>query len=175
MEKVERQATVARIFSHQHERLEAFLRVRLANDDDAAELAQEAFLRLLRVKRPDLIRNPQGYLYRIARNLVHELYTRQRIRYDAKIDLDLLESQEPTPHDQAVLAGRREWVEKTMRELPPKCQAALLLRWREGLTQAEIGERLQVSRQMVQKYLAAGIAHCRKRLRQIASEQEGLW
>ena len=53
-----------------------------------------------------------------------------------------------------------------LRELSPKCQRALLLRWREGLKVAEIAEIMQLSRGMVKKYLAQGLVHFRKRLAQ---------
>lgn len=158
-------AIVTQLFADHRDRLEAYLRTRLADRDDAAELAQEAYLRMLRVKRADLIRNPEAYLFRVARNLVHELYNRHRPYRVTGIDVDQLESGEPSPYERAVLAKRRELVERAMQELSPKCRAALLLRWREDLTQAEIAERMNLSRQMVQKYLAKGIAHCRKRLR----------
>lgn len=164
-------AQVAQLFADHHDRLEAYLRTRLANRDDAAELAQEAYLRMLRVKRAHLIRHPHAYLYRIARNLVHELYASPRASSVADIDVDTLESADPSPFDLAVLARRRELVEEAMEELAPKCRAALLLRWREGLTQAEIARRMNLSRQMVQKYLAVGIAHCRKRLRKVADQE----
>lgn len=150
------------------------MRARLANPEDAAEVAQEAYLRMLRVKRAELIRNPQAYLFRIARNLVHELYTRRRVPGETDTDTDALESKDPSPFDLAVLAGRRELVERAMNELPVKCRTALLLRWRQGLTQEEIAQRMNLSRQMVQKYLATGIAHCRKRLRKIAARERGL-
>ena len=41
-------ARVKQLFVDQRDRLEAYLRARLANPDDAAELAQEAYLRMLR-------------------------------------------------------------------------------------------------------------------------------
>ena len=170
-EQAKAKAKVADLFADHHDRLEAYLRKRLANQNDAAELAQEAYLRILRVKRADLIRHPEAYLYRVARNLVHELYAGHRPNSFADVDVDQLTSGDPSPFDQALLARRRELVQRAMEELSPKCQAALLLRWHEDLTQAEIAERINVSRQMVQKYLASGIAHCRKRLRRIAEQE----
>lgn len=173
----EARAGVAQLFADHRDRLQQYLRARLANPDDAAELAQEAYLRLLRVKRADLIRHPQAYLFRIAHNLLHELYTGGQMRIDADVDgemeLDALESAEPTPDELAVLAARRGMIEKTVAELPAKCQAALVLHWREGLTQEEIAQRMSLSRQMVQKYLARALAHCQKRLRHIAAEERG--
>ena len=171
----EARARVAKLFADHRDRLQQYLRARLANPDDAAELAQEAYLRLLRVKRVDMIRHPQAYLFRIAHNLLHELYTGRQMRIDADTDaeteLDALESAELTPDESAVLAGRRAMIEKAMSELPVKCRAALVLYWREGFTQKEIAERMNLSRQMVQKYLAQGLAHCQKRLRHIAAEE----
>ena len=134
-------------------------------------MAQEAFLRLMRVKRVDLIRHPEAYLYRIARNLVIEINTGSQLR-GSDVNIDQLESGDPSPYDLAALARRRELVAQAISELPPKCQAALLLRWREDLTQAEIAERLDLSRQMVQKYLATGIAHCQKRMRKIVELEQ---
>ena len=164
---------IAQLFAVNRDRLQVYLRARLANEEDAAELAQETYLRLLRVKRLDLIRHPQAYLYRIARNLLYELYTSRRIDTDTEIDFDLIQSEEPTPEELAILTVRREQIEEAMKELSPKCRAALLLHWHEGLTQAEIGERLKLSRQMVQKYLAQGLAHCQKRLRRFGTKDEG--
>ena len=173
----EARAQVAQLFADHRDRLQQYLRARLANPDDAAELAQEAYLRLLRVKRADLIRHPQAYLFRIAHNLLHELYTGRQMRLDGDIDadveLDALESEEPSPDELAVLAGRRRMIGRAVAELPEKCQAALVLHWRDGLTQLEIAERMNLSRQMVQKYLARGLAHCQKRLRHIAAEERG--
>ncbi len=173
----ESRARVAQLFSDHRDRLRQYLSARLANPDDAAELAQEAYLRLLHTKRADLVRHPQAYLFRIARNLLHELYTGRQMRIDAgvaaEVELDDLESAEPSPDDFAVLAARRRMIGKAINGLPAKCQAALVLHLREGLTQKEIAARMDLSRQMVQKYLARGLAHCRKRLRHVAAEERG--
>ena len=59
-------------FREHRGRLYQYLRRRLANEEDAQDLAQEAYLRLLRVSRTELVRDPQAYLYRVARNLVYE-------------------------------------------------------------------------------------------------------
>lgn len=172
MPKPKERAPVALLFADHRDRLQQYLRSRLNNEDDAAELAQEAYLRMLRVKRADLIRHPQAYLFRIAHNLLHELYTGRWPNSTVDMELDLLESDDPSPHELAVLNSRRKLIEKAIQELPAKCQAALLLHWHAGLTQAEIGKRMELSRQMVQKYLAQGLAHCQKRLRRFVEADQ---
>ena len=52
-----------------------FLGARLANEQDAQDLAQEAYLRLLRASNSRVIHDPVAYVLRIARNLLHEWYS----------------------------------------------------------------------------------------------------
>ena len=47
-----------------------FLAVRLRNADDVPDLAQEVFLRLLRVEWYESIRSPEAYLFTIASHVV---------------------------------------------------------------------------------------------------------
>src|SRR6267154_2269282 len=55
-----------------HDGLVKFLARRTTTPADAQDLAQEVYLRLLRVERLALIRQPRSYLLRIAANLLHE-------------------------------------------------------------------------------------------------------
>ncbi len=48
------------------------LRSRTSRPSDVDDLAQEVYLRLLRVPEPELVTNPQGYLYRVALNVAEE-------------------------------------------------------------------------------------------------------
>jgi RNA polymerase sigma factor (sigma-70 family) len=49
-------------------------------------------------------------------------------------------------------------------ELSAKCRAVLIMHRRDGMTCDEIGERLNISRSMVKRYLANGLRHCCERL-----------
>lgn len=171
--RTDQRATVRQLFADNSDRLRQYLRSRLANEHDAQELAQEAYLRMLRIKRLDFVRNPEAYLFRIAKNLVHELYSGRRIGVSGDVDLDTIESDDPSLEELAVLSARRRQVERALAELSPKCKAAVMLQWREGLTQLEIAERMNLSRSMVQKYLAAGLLHCQKRLRRSVEADRG--
>jgi len=53
---------------------------------------------------------------------------------------------------------------QVLRELPPKCQAAVSLQYWQGLSYAEIGQQLDISPHMVKKYLSRALAHCRRRM-----------
>ena len=63
---------VERLFAQHRGALQAFFYRRIKAKHDAADLVQEVYLRILRVKDADAIRNPEGYLYTVASNLVYE-------------------------------------------------------------------------------------------------------
>ena len=66
-----RKAFVERLFAHRGA-LQAFFFRRLQTKSDAADLVQEVYLRMLRVKDSDSILNPEAYLFTVAGNLLKE-------------------------------------------------------------------------------------------------------
>ena len=53
---------------------------------------------------------------------------------------------------------------QVLRQLPPKCHAAVVLQYVHGLSYQQIAERLDVSPRMVKKYLGQALGHCRRRM-----------
>lgn len=161
-------AFVERMFSEQRHSLQAFFHRRLRTKHEAADLVQEVYLRMLRVKDSDAIRNPEGYLFTVATNLVIEQAVLAR-RQTTSLD----EEHQPMPGEmgrsiefeeaydtQARVARLRE----VLAQLPPKCRATVHLKYQHGLSYQEIAAELGVSPHMVQKYLGIALAHCRRRM-----------
>ena len=151
--------------------LRRHLRKNLDSDQDAEDIAHEAYVKLLRECRKDKeIHNPKAYLFQIARHLVYQHYAaRERRPTLSDADVDRLPSTDENVEALTLDAIRRQQVNKAVRELPAKCRRTLLLRWRNGLRVAEIAVEMDLSQAMVKKYLASGLAHCRKRLRRYVS------
>lgn len=143
---------------------------RLSDRDAAADVVQDAFLRYASVSQPPhcrVIDNPRHFLWRIVLNLVADL-RRHRLRQGHHMDLDDVADwhADPQPSAEQVLESRRQLrrLRAALNELPDNCRRALLLNRLEGLTHAEIGERLGVSASMVSKYIMRALKHCVKRL-----------
>ena len=147
---------------------------RLSCEQDVNDIAQEACLKLLQAYRNKAnIRNPNAYLYRIAGNLLYRHYAGQEKREVANL-IDNLADDSSCPEEQTTRAMHAERINQTVRELSPKCQQALYLRWRKGMQVLEIAEAMNLSRGMVKKYLAKGLAHCRGRLIDRDAEEKTL-
>lgn len=159
---------VKQVFAAADGDLNRFLSMRLPNACDAQDLAQEAYLRLLRVERADLIRRPEALLFRIAANLVYEFYLKRsrRERPDTELVEGAIAGDRQHPTEDSALARRRvAKLERVTASLSPKCRAALIMARRDGMTYAEIAVRLNVSTNMVKKYLKTAHAHCRKKMK----------
>jgi RNA polymerase sigma-70 factor (ECF subfamily) len=144
--------------------LHRFLVRRLRGSQQAQDLAQEAYLRLLRVERAELVRQPRAYLYRIAVNLVSEFRLRARrepITYDSETVAELAEIAGVETNSDAQRAADAEQVEALLEQLPPLYRAILILRKRDGLSYPEIAQQLDISVHTVKKYLARAVAKCR--------------
>jgi len=141
-----------------------FIRLRVGNAADAREIAQEAYLRLMRLSQVDLVRNPEAYLFRIASNMLHEygLRQRQRAEVESLADEPL---PAPTSFEAAVSREQAAKLDAVLGKLPPNRRAALVLHLRDDLTCAEIARQMGVSVPMVKKHLALALSYCRKRLR----------
>jgi len=148
--------------------LQRFLIRRVSHAQDADDLAQEVFARLLRVRDADLVRTPLSYLLGIATHVVREFRQRkhsERIVFDSDVTDDLCENP-----DSAAPAGVAERLElqdrldRALKLLPPTHQLVLLLVKRDGLSYAEAAKTTGLSVHTIEKYLVEARAQLRVRL-----------
>ena len=164
----EKKALVERLFAAHSGALQAFFYRRVRNRSEATDLAQEVYLRMLRARDTDAIRDTEAYLFTVAGNLVKEHGARDR-RRGITVDVDDVTVQEqlaePPGFDGQIDAHlRTQRLREVLQQLPPKCHAAVVLQYAHGLSYQQIGERLGVSPRMVKKYLGQALGHCRRRM-----------
>ena len=155
-------ATVERAYGRA---LRRFLSRRLRHaSSDLPDVFQEIFLRLLRIKDHESIRNPQAYLYTIARHVLHQ-YTLKRTASPVAMDPlelvgDLPAETSVDPAEEAELEQQLTQVGGALEQYSPRAYATLVMYRCEGMTLEEIGARLGVSGPMARKYLIRAIAFC---------------
>jgi RNA polymerase sigma factor (sigma-70 family) len=159
---------VGRLFADHRAALQSFFLRRIHGKADAADLAQEVYVRMLRIRDPGAIRNPVAYLYTVANNLVRENAVFDR-RQASGVDIDETLVQEqlgtwPTFEGDLDATQRVARLGVVLKQLRPKCRAAVELRFTHELSFREIAAHLGVSPQMAKKYVAQGLGHCRRRM-----------
>lgn len=156
---------VAGLAAQYGRRLRRFLRLRVGNQSDVSDLAQEVFLRLLRVPNHQDIRSPEAYLFTIASHVIHQAHQKQSSAptslewVESFADASLVSGDDPSA--KVELAQRMEQLERTLNQLPPRVAKALLLHRLFGQSIEEIADELGVAEITVKKYLARALVHCR--------------
>lgn len=161
-------ALVERLFAAHRRALQAFFYKRVRHHADATDLAQEVYLRMLRVRDLSSIRNSEAYLYTVAANLAKEHAARDRRRgvaVDVEDSAVQPELAELASFDSEIdVAHQIKRLREVLRQLPPRCHAAVVLQYVHGLSYEEIAQRLGVSPRMVKRYLGQALGHCRRRM-----------
>ena len=156
--------------------LRRFLAARLRNSADLPDLVQEIYLRLLRLKDYEAIRNPRAYLYTIAGHVLHEHRLRHAGTSDTTDSLDAMGSLQAAapdnPAEEADIERRMEALGRSLEEHSPRAYAVLIMYRCEDLTLKEIGQRLGISSVMAHKYLVRAIRYCDEHLRTERGHQE---
>ncbi len=142
--------------------LRNYLRRRLRSPDDLDDLAQEVYLRLLRIQNEDKIdsvREPMAYVYTVAASVVADWH-RSVGRFAARGitiedgEQELNEAVETVRgEDPADRIARQQHIERLLGQLPPIQAAALLLHSRDGFSYEEIAAKLNLSVGMVHYHL----------------------
>ena len=169
-ERARKPGLVERLFAEQRGALKAFFR-RRTRTADAADLAQEVYLRMLRIRDPRAIRDPVLYLFTVANNLVKEQGVLDR-RRATDVDIEAVATPEqlcvlPNFEGERDAAQRSARLQAVLKQLGPKCQAAVILRFTHELSYREVAGRLGVSPQMARKYVVQALSHCRRRMARI--------
>jgi RNA polymerase sigma-19 factor, ECF subfamily len=162
-------ALVDRIYATRGADLLQYVRHRLRNDADAADIAHEAFLRFLRLDYPERVTNPDAYIFRIAGNLLWEKRLRQREESGQPVQDERLQD-EHTPFDFAFAGQTAARLREALDRLPVMQRAVLLLHLRDGSSFADIATHTGVSNTMAKKHLKSAITTCRKLLKDLATD-----
>ena len=149
------------LYSEHHGWLYGWLRGKLGNRADAADLAQDTFLRLLGKRDAAPLREPRGYLATIARGLLVDRYRRQALE-QAYLEA-LAQQAEPVSmcaETHAIIIETLLAVDRLLDSLGARTRAIFLLAQIEELSYADISRRLGVSLPTVKKHLVRAYTEC---------------
>jgi RNA polymerase sigma factor (sigma-70 family) len=159
-----------------HSGLFGFLVRRLRNMQNAEDLSQEVYLRLLRVDEPARVKNPQAYMYRVAVNAVQEFQAREEnspVGFDSELVARLSERTEDesaTPERLFEQQTDEYGLQALIRSLPPMQRTVLLMAACQALPHAEIARTLGISVRTMRNHLYRALSSCRQSLQRSTSQ-----
>ncbi len=151
-----------------HRALVAFLQCRLQSASDAQEVAQEAYVRMLTLDRPEEIDDLRAYLFRSASNLAMDRL-RSRTVHARAVDEAAVRDPlaAPAPERRAMALERLIGLRQALGELPPKTREAFMAHMIEGLDLGVVARAMKLSERMVRYHVTRALAHCRARVDQM--------
>jgi RNA polymerase sigma factor (sigma-70 family) len=170
-------AAVSQLFREHNRMLVRYLTVRLQSVQEAKEVAQESYARLLQSQQPGAPGLLRAYLFKTATNLAIDRLRHRKIQRRAEEQPALLSEWTTAPDDlgdpaQQLLA--REQAEQLLgylQELPIKCQRVFDLHRLEGVPQHAVAVRLGFSERMVRRYVTYAMVYCHLRLQGMTVDQ----
>lgn len=155
------------LYREQAPRLRRWLDARLRSSEDANDLVQDAFTRLLGSDTRDGVRQPGAFLNRIVRNLLIDRSRRLSNR-TAHVPID--EANAPvvraTQEDGLELEEMRKRYRAAVEALPPRMREVFVLHRVEGLGYKEIATRLGISIRTVEWHVGEALLRIGRDLEQ---------
>jgi RNA polymerase sigma factor (sigma-70 family) len=170
-------AAVAQLFREHNRKLVRYLTLRLQSVQEAREVAQESYARLLQLPRPGAPSLLRAYLFKTATNLAIDRLRHRKIQRRAEEQPVLLSELTAAPSDwsdpaeQLLAREQAEQLLSYLQELPTKCQRVFDLHRLEGLPQHAVALRLGFSERMVRRYVTYAMVYCHLRLQGMTVDQ----
>jgi RNA polymerase sigma-70 factor (ECF subfamily) len=157
----DRAATIDRLFRDHNRKLVGLLVTRLRNEQEAKEVAQEAYVKLLQLEdRMGAIGYLRSYLFRIAENLATDRIRQRKTREQ----LDRLESADDLfvdAHGERAAIAEQDlaMLQRAVSELPDVCRRVFTLHKLADRPVEEVAAIVGLKERMVRRYLRRALVY----------------
>ena len=151
------------LYKGYHGWLLGWLRRRLECPHNAADMAQDTFIRLLGAGAYVAPNEPRAFLATVARRLLMDRGRRQKLEQAYREELARhAEYLEQAPSAEQVMAAVQalEHIARALEAMAPRMRQVFVMRHLDGLGHAEIAARLNVSTKTVQNDLVQALLQC---------------
>lgn len=168
---------VSELFREHNRMLVGYLRFRLGSLQEAKEVAQEAYVRVLQLHEPGAPGLLRAYLFKTAANLAVDRLRHRRVRQRSEEQPQLFEELNTSgaelddPAEQLLAREQADQLLRFLQELPIKCRQVMDLHRFEGISQRDVAVRLGISERMVRRYVTYAMVFCQLRLEGMKVDQ----
>ena len=158
------QTAISDLYCEHHGWLFGWLRRKLGCAQNAADLTQDTFTRILNARETvATLREPRAFLSTTARRLIIDQARRKQIEnaylQELALTAEALEGFQ-SPEQILTTLEALEQIAFILEGMHDKARQAFVLYYLDGLTQTEIARQLALSDRTVRKYLIQAMLHC---------------
>ena len=149
------------LYNDHHHWLTGWLRRKLGCPENAADLAQDTFIRVLSAREAPTLIEPRAFLTTVAKRVLFNFYRRQDLeRAYLEALAQMPEHVAPSEEDRAIILQTLLKLDQLLDGLPKQVKRAFLLAQLDGLTYAQIGAQLGISIATVKRHLTKAAMRC---------------
>ena len=153
--------TIATLYSDHHGWLQGWLRGKLGNASQAADLAHDTYVRLLQSRRTEFGQQPRAFLTHVAKGLLIDHWRRQEVERAYLDTIALLpEAQSPSPETRLLVLETLYRVEAMLRAMPAQTREIFLMAQLDELSYQQIADRRRTSLATVKRHMRAAFLAC---------------
>jgi RNA polymerase sigma factor (sigma-70 family) len=180
MMAIEQDSRISEIVRRERSRLLNFIRRNAPDPDDAEDILQDVFYRLVEANRLLMpIEHVTGWLFRVARNRITDLFRKKEPENFSDLEVadeeglsfeDLLQSLDGGPDEAYVRNLLLEELKRALAELPKEQREVFVAQELEGSSFREISEKTGVGVNTLLARKRYAVLRLRERLRRVYEE-----
>jgi RNA polymerase sigma factor (sigma-70 family) len=153
--------SIATLYQDHHGWLQGWLRGKLGNASQAADLAHDTYVRLLQSRRAEFGQQPRAFLTHVAKGLLVDHWRRQEVERAYLDTIALLpEAQSPSPETRLLVLETLYRVETMLRAMPAQTREIFLMAQLDELSYQQIADRRRTSLATVKRHMRAAFLAC---------------
>lgn len=156
------------LFMFYQPKVKAFLKGFMKDEDETSDMAQEIFYRIW-VNRNTIsqVTSFKSYLFRMARNMIYDHYEHSLVEENYKEKLSAKPSYTDLIEDELYAKDLELLIDISISQMPEQRRRVFRMSRKEGLSNEEIAQQLQINKRTVENHITQALADLRRVLKSI--------